>query len=310
LDITCAECDQRYPVHLGIPDLRWPRPLDEATSLTLAAGLIERYPSSSFADLVTFEIESLPTTKQLEQEYLAYRLTAVGRGVRLERMFREHLGRHFQLPGHALAIDIGCGSGASLPSLAQDFNCVWGIDPFLPDLILARKLCEERGLNNVLLAQAVGQHLPFGREAFDYARGQNVIEHLLDVESALHEVRRVLKHMGCFCGDSRNRFDLFLPERHVNLRWVGFWPRRLISWYVRTFRKVDYKGIRLLSLGELRRCLIKSFEQQFLVTLPDPSAYGYSPKWDRAITRLSSSPILYGFLSWFFPSHLALAQAL
>lgn len=307
--IVCVECEQRYPVHLDIPDLRWPRPPGKEVS-DLALGLIERYYSSSFADLVTFEIESLSATGQLKQTYFTYRLAAVERGTRLERMFRECLDRHFQVPGNAAAFSIGCGSGASLPSMAEDFACVCGVDPFLPDLVLARKLCEELGLDNVLLAQAVGQHLPLHTEVFDYASAQNVIEHLVDVESVLHEVRRVLKPMGCFCADSRNRFDLFRPEPHVDLRWVGFWPRRLMSWYVRRFRGMDYKGIHLLSLRDLRYVLRRSFGERWLVTLPDPTAYCYSAQWDRAFARFRDYPLLHTLSLQFFPSHLALAQAL
>ena len=232
------------------------------------------------------------------------------RGVRLEYMFWRCLSRHFQLPGHAIALSIGCGSGSSLPALAEDFKWVCGFDPFLPDLILARKLCEERGLGNVMLVQAVGQHSPFVSQVFDYVSGQNVIEHLVDVEDVLREIRRVLKSMGCFCADSRNRFDLFFPEPHVNLRWVGFWPRHLMSWYVRKRRGVDYRGVRLLSLRELRWALLQSFGERWVVTLPNPSAYGYHAQWDRVLSKCRNYPVLRDLLLQFFPSHLVLAQAM
>jgi len=306
-EIACVKCDQRYPVRLGIPDLRWPRPDRELPEL--AQRLIERYSDSSFAELVNFEIGSLSVTDRLKQVYQTYRFTAVERGAHLERMFWEHLSRHFQLPGRGAALSMGCGSGASLPAMSREFGTVYGVDPFLPDLILALKLCEEYGLENVVLIQAVGQNLPFASGVLDYASGQNVIEHLSDVEGVLHEVRRALRAMGCFCADSRNRFDLFLPEPHVRLRWVGFWPRRLMPGYVRVFRGVNYDGIRLLSLQELQRALRRSFDERWVLTLPNPSAYGHSARWDRILAKIRDYPVLRGLLLQFFPSHLVLAQA-
>jgi ubiquinone/menaquinone biosynthesis C-methylase UbiE len=307
-EAVCVQCDQRYPVHVGIPDLRWPRPPDGGELCALSVALLERYATSSFDEMVAFEIESLSAPERLKKGYLAYRLQAVERGARFERMFREGLDRQFQLPGRNAAIDLGCGSGASLPSLAAGFESVWGVDPYLPDLILGRKLCEECGLENVHLAQARGQNLPFEDGVFDYARALNVIEHLFDVEIVLSEVVRCLGAMGCFCGDSRNRFDPLLPEPHVKLRWVGFWPRRLMPWYVRTFRHAEYGGVHLLSLPELRRHMRMAFGERYAVMPSRPFAYGYGEWLDRLVTRVGRYPWLSRALLWVYPSYFVLAQ--
>jgi len=308
-EFVCQRCGQAYRVQLGIPDLRWPPGVDQASTRSLAAGLMARYPYSSFDQLVDYEIGALRAPARLKNGYLEYRLNAVTRGGHFERMFRRAVDEHFGLPGYGLALDLGCGSGASLPHLARDFRQVWAIDPFLPDLILAQKLCKEHDLRNVRLVQASGQRLPFGDSVFDYVRALNVIEHLLEVEEVFREVARCLVSGGCFCGDSRNRLDPFMPEPHVKLRWVGFWPRSLMPWYVRTFRKADYRGVHLLSLAELRRYLRKVFGAQSKVTLALPSAYGYAARLDRVVARLEVWPIVSKLLYWVFPSYVAVAQA-
>jgi SAM-dependent methyltransferase len=145
----------------------------------------------------------------------------------------------------------------------------------------------------------------------DYAIAQNVIEHLMDVKPAFHETRRVLKQGGCFCGDSRNRYDLFFPEPHVKLRWVGLFPRRLQSWYVRTVKNVSYEDARarLLSWWELRRYGRQVFGRSARVVPPLVSAYGQSPSLDKWIERIECVPILREVMLLFFPSHLLLAQS-
>lgn len=302
-------CEQRYPVRMGIPDLRWPRPVDDRDTVALTAELMRRYSADSLDDLVTLEIESLTAPSRLKEGYLVYRLEAVERGRRFERMFQDALRAHFRVPGYEAAVDLGCGSGASLPSLAADFRCVYGVDPYLPDLVLARKLCEEYDLGNVFLVQALGQNLPFESDVLDYVRALNVIEHLFDVDRVFQEIVRCLRSMGCFCGDSRNRYDPFLPEPHVRLRWVGFLPRRLMPVYVRIFRRAEYKGVHLLSLAELRQHLRRAFGSRFAVALAKPSAYGYAPRLDRLVAELGRRPLLGGLVFRVFPSYLALAQS-
>jgi SAM-dependent methyltransferase/uncharacterized protein YbaR (Trm112 family) len=306
--IRCLGCDQQYEIRFGIPDLRWPPATPDGRALALAAELLKHYDRSTFGELAAFAVESLPAPDDLKAEYLTYRARAIQRGESFERMFRAKLAENFRLPATGLAMDIGCGSGASLPAIARDFDRVCGVDPYLPDLVLARKLCDEQGIANVLLVQGVAERLPFKDGIFDYVRGQNVLEHLPDVEQALIELKRVLKRGGCFCGDSRNRFDLLLPEPHVKLRWVGFLPHRWRQRYVRAVRRIDYQGVFLLSLADLCRVFGNVFADNFVVTLSDPSVYGYSSRYDQIIAQFTKYRALSKLLAWFFPSHLVLAQ--
>lgn len=305
----CAACGRSFPSTLGIPDLRWPAARDDPVVTGLVRILLDRYPTTGFRDLVALEIAALTPPARLGEIYLDYRVNGLERGQRIERMFRASLSDHFSLPGRGLALDVGCGIGANMASIARDFGRVLGIDPYLPDLILAHKFFQEQGVANVVLVQAMAQALPFADGVFDYTSAQNTIEHLFDVQEAFAEIRRTLRPGGCFCGDSRNRFDLLTPEPHVQLRWLGFLPRRLMPLCARLFRNMEYKTVRLLSLCELRHYLRGTFGEQHRVTFPAVSAYGQSRQWDGLLDLIERIPFLNAVVLFFFPSHLALAQA-
>jgi ubiquinone/menaquinone biosynthesis C-methylase UbiE len=225
-------------------------------------------------------------------------------------MFQKRVLERFTILGTRVALDIGCGVGGSSQILSNQFEWVIGVDIDLISLILAQKYIEEQGTTNVLLVCAYAQKLPVPDRIVDYAIAQNVLEHLFDVETALGEVNRILRVGGCFCGDSRNRYDLFFLEPHVKLRWVGFWPRKWQAWYVWQFRQTTYEHTQLLSLLELKRCTRAIFGKSAVVTFPYSAAYNRPAKWDRIIMTIEKIPLFKWLALLIFPSHLLIAQAL
>jgi SAM-dependent methyltransferase len=226
-------------------------------------------------------------------------------------MFNNRLANYYTMPGKHLALDIGCGYGTATGILAKQFNYVVGIDPYLPVLLLAKKLLADDGINNVVLIQAYAQNIPVRDGCVDYAIAHNVIEHLIDVESALHEIKRILRQDGCFCGDSRNRYDLFFPEPHVRLRWVGLFPRRLQPWYVRKVKGVSYSEwhVCLQSWWGLRRSARRAFGRSTRIVLPLVSAYGQPRSLDKVVEWVNKVPVLRDLVLLVFPSHLLIAQS-
>jgi SAM-dependent methyltransferase len=277
------------------------------------AAMLKRYKDSTFD-----ELSELVRRSQLRgfsedlQEGLRTRSSGLDQlGQQMMDMFEDRLSRHYRLPGRSLALDLGCGYGTSTVILARRFDRVIALDPYLPVLLLARKCLADRGIRNVTLIQAYAQNIPLVDGGVDYAVAQNVIEHLISVAPALQEVHRVLRPGGCFCADSRNRYDLLFPEPHVKLRWVGLVPRRFQAWYVRTFKNVSYVDAhaRLLSWRELRACGRQAFGSSARIVLPLVSGYGRSPALDAWIKRIDAVPILGRLAPLLFPSHLLLAQS-
>jgi SAM-dependent methyltransferase len=102
----------------------------------------------------------------------------------LDQIARRHEGRH-----DVRALDLGCGTGIFLESLARYGEAV-GLDSS-PD---ALAFCRERGLTR--LVRGDGALIPFGDESFDLVTANDLIEHIEDDAAALREVHRVLKRGG------------------------------------------------------------------------------------------------------------------
>jgi ubiquinone/menaquinone biosynthesis C-methylase UbiE/uncharacterized protein YbaR (Trm112 family) len=305
---TCTVCGQVYPVILGIPRLLEP---DEQTDdkPALIQRLVEIYPSATFEELVQTRIQDKPNPEELRRQYADYALSMRERGERFHRMFRVMLSREpWSMPQPDRALDIGCGVGAGLTTLSREFEHVVGLDINLASLIAAKKLLETGGLRNVTLVQASANQLPFSDETFDYVTALNVLEHVFTPVNTLKEVYRVLVSGGAFCGDSRNRYDLFFPEPHVKLRWLGFLPRRWMEPYVRWRRAAPYDYTHLLSYGELRVALRAAFGTQGDVVVPGLTAYNVPNSIDCLVARLAKVTLLRSALVRLSPSHLALAH--
>lgn len=315
----CQACDHTFSKVLGIWDLRWPRPdqsesLDEHTLIEerILARFIPDYDRISFTELVGMAMEAtretLDTSEALIQMFSNYKNQPIARGNPMMEMFAETVASHYSLPGASLAVDIGCGVGTASLSLASDFAQIIGIDPFLSNLLMAQKYCKENNIDNVNFLQARAQHLPLAERCADYIVAQNVVEHLIEVEPAFLEVARVLTHGGCFCADSRNRYDLFFPEPHVKLRFLGYLPRSIQPWMARRLRRLPYIGVRLLSLKELQRYARRAFGGSMEVTLPRVSAYGASDRWDQKLALVKDKPLLKTALLFIFPTHILVAR--
>ena len=304
----CPNCGESFSQTLGILDLRWPRPPSPTTAEeTLVAKLVEQFETKTYRELVTLRFQNLDAPPEFLTLYHDYQTNLQTRGKSMMHMFQARLSEYYEIPDCQLALDIGCGVGTSTAVLANQFAQVIGIDPSLPDLILAQKYCQEQQIENTLFVQAFAQHLPLQDNLVSYAVALNVIEHLFDVENAFAEFRRILKPGGCFCGDSRNRYDLFFPEPHAQLHWVGLFPRRFQPWYVRTFKKRSYTSAHLLSWLELRRFAKHIFDQT-TITYPLVSAYGQPVQTDKWIHLLEKIPVFRHLALIIFPSHLLLAK--
>jgi ubiquinone/menaquinone biosynthesis C-methylase UbiE len=87
-------------------------------------------------------------------------------------------------------LDVGCGTGALLESLAARSREIHGVD-VSPD---ALRFCARRGLTCVALADALAVPFPSGH--FDVITAIGIIEHLDDEAAFLAEMRRLLRPGG------------------------------------------------------------------------------------------------------------------
>ena len=233
------------------------------------------------------------------------------RGKLFYDMARKRVEMAYGPLGHERALAIGCGVGGSMIPLANDFRHTVGIDPSLPDLILARKAAIEAGVaDRITLIQGYVQRMPLLAKSIDFALAEDVLEHVMDLSGAMQDIGRVLRSKGVFIGNSVNRFNMLRPEPHVKLWFMGFLPRRWQGPYARRRRSfIGYdKGTKLPSYWELSRALQAGIGSDSQVTFPDVATFGFSPKLGRVLDVIERLPAVAIPLLWIFPSHLALGR--
>jgi SAM-dependent methyltransferase len=96
-------------------------------------------------------------------------------------------------------LELGCGSGVLLPPLAEaaSDSTVVGVDYSTEMLQEARRRVFEQELSEqVSVVKCIASDLPFGDSIFDAAHVERVLMHLEDPDSAICEMRRVVRPGG------------------------------------------------------------------------------------------------------------------
>jgi ubiquinone/menaquinone biosynthesis C-methylase UbiE len=233
-----------------------------ADDVAEAQRLASRFDELDFAGLVRWKYVSSDLPADLLEKYTRFRLQNVSRGRQRVQVIQEALATVGRPWPAGAGLDLGCGTGGMVAALAAHCDPVAGADIFLTDLILAKRLLADHGLTADLVC-CCAEHLPFPDGAFGLINSNDTIEHVRAQGQMLTEALRVLADPradgeGSLALDTPNRFALWTPEPHVNLRWVGFLPRALQARYVWLRRRTHYKEIRLLSLAELDRLVGKA----------------------------------------------------
>jgi SAM-dependent methyltransferase len=157
-----------------------------------------------------------------------------------------------------IALEDGAGLGLYVDGFSSHFKHLIVVDLSIAQLLLARKIMDERSIQNVTLICANVERLPFKSDVFDFVHSNNVIEHVSDQKALLREAWRVLKPTGLFFLLSPNRFSLYF-EPHFRLPGYGFFPKVLRRKIIRVRQKRSVDDVSLLSLGELRKLVIGQF---------------------------------------------------
>jgi len=306
--VYCSSCNLKYPRLLDILDLRYPRPEISKSEQSQIDEMTKGFTSLSFEELLQVFLREAQLSKRVIKDTLKYYRTQTERAEKMVGMFFSRYKEFYGSFSTDYALDVGCGSGGGAIALAKRCKEVFGVDSHLSQLILAKKLIAQSHISNVSFICAYAQRLPFGKESFGFAQGINVIEHMEDMTGVvLREIWRCLESGGGFAADSRNRFDIFLPEPHSGIRFLGFLPRRWIPGFVRRITGNHYEHTRLLSYREIEAFLMGCFDE-YLVVLPYISAYGKPIRMDRWVRAVEQCGILNRILLCFFSAHLALAR--
>ena len=165
-------------------------------------------------------------------------LKGIGNGRLYEDSFMAHLSvdqfkiytdyiNKFKTISGSTILELGCGSGGSLPLLESLGTKVVGIeiDPSLIKLTNSRI----KALKNAYCVQADGFYLPFQDGIFDICICSHVLEHVPDPHKMVEEINRILKVGGIALIEFPNR--LYPIERHGNLFLMPYLPLKVAKLY-------------------------------------------------------------------------------
>ena len=270
----CENCNRDFPIIFGIPDFRiFPlihfTPERESQNVPK---LVLKFRDHNYLELASYMLHEWNKEKnpELLKKYLNSWSKAVERNAALYKRaagVNEECKTSFN--GGEDGLDIGCGAGGMLIQLSSNFSHVVGIDVSFESLIISKKLLEEYSIKNVQLICCETEFLPFCETSFDIISASNVIEHVRNQKKTIDEVYRVQRKRGIFFGDIPNRYSL-TPEPHVNLKFVGFMPRKLGIKYVRLMRNRNYIGYHLPSYFELKKIFDKNYKNNYYVSFVGP----------------------------------------
>jgi SAM-dependent methyltransferase len=231
--LRCPSCDRRFPIVLGIPDLRiFPDPYidaeaDWAKGLRVAA----RFDELSFSELVDYyySITSVVPPKDARQ-YKRGLMAGVARAEAALDSWEAVVGADGRVPAVSL-LDVGCGTAPLLVAATSRYQKLVGVDIAFRWLVVAKKRLAEAKLQIPLIC-ACAEALPFPDGVFDRVVPDSVLEHLQDQRQGLAECHRALRSGGYLFTATPNKFSLG-PDPHTGIWGGSMLPNSWIAAYVR-----------------------------------------------------------------------------
>ncbi len=132
-------------------------------------------------------------------------------------------------PGLAV-VDVGTGTGALLPVLAQAAALVVAVDQSQSLLARARERCHAAGCQNVAFQRADVGALPFPDGVFAVAYASMVLHHVDDPAQALAELARIVAPGGRLVVVDFTSHNLAWMRDDLAHRWLGFAREQLAAW--------------------------------------------------------------------------------
>jgi ubiquinone/menaquinone biosynthesis C-methylase UbiE len=155
-------------------------------------------------------------------------------------------------------LDVACGEGHLLKFAADRNIFCYGLDFSNRALRIVRKNAEQ-----CVALQANGELLPFVNESFDYVTNLGSLEHFVNPDLGLQEMRRVLKLGGLAALILPNSYYLLDIIWHVWRRGYPVSHRQLIERFA-TYGEwrdlIEINGLRVLKTYKYNRCWPRSFQ--------------------------------------------------
>ena len=265
LEFRCRSCESRFPVILGIPDLRvFSDPyIDVESDRAKGRKLAERFADLDFAGLVEHYYRETPVVTAAQAR--AFTGGQVAAEARARATLEAWEGSQPAAPRNAALLEIGCGTGPMLLAARDRYARVAGIDIAFRWLVVGKKRLLEAGADVPTIC-ACAEALPFPDSRADVVVGDAVIENVKDQVRTLAEVHRVLRPGGRIHLTASNRFSLG-PDVQTGIWAVGWLPPKMVEARVRRSGGIPPKRT-LLSAPAIRALLVGAGFSQVALCLP------------------------------------------
>lgn len=167
------------------------------------------------------------------------------KAAKITRVLQHFYGRE-DLSG-LTGLDVGCSTGFTAAELARSGVDVVGLDIDVPGLGFAA----DRFGEQVRFLCADGTALPFPDHSIDIVVFNHIYEHVVDPDSVMAEIRRVLAPAGAAYLGFGNRLGVIEP--HYRLPFLSWLPARLADRYVATTGRAPHYYERFRTRPALRR---------------------------------------------------------
>jgi SAM-dependent methyltransferase len=194
-------------------------------------------------------------------------------------VLRHALGRE-DLSG-LRAVDVGCSAGFIADELAGAGATTHGVDIDEPGLARAT----DRFGHRVTFHCAPGDAMPFEDGSVDVVVLNHIYEHVVDPDSVLREIHRVLSEDGVVYLGLANRLGVVEP--HYRLPFLSYLPAAAADRYVRAFGRADHYHERFRTRPGLRRLLAGWHVLDYtLPVLAEPAAFAGDDLVPGPVSRL------------------------
>ncbi len=126
-------------------------------------------------------------------------------------------------------LDIGCGTGRNLPSLAKYSKKIIGVDSSPVMLQLSDHICKTNNLNYELKLSDI-MTLPFDPESMDGVLLNMVLHHISNPSGALKEISRITRKNGKLLLIELLSHDYEIMRNKYADMWLGFSIEDLTGW--------------------------------------------------------------------------------
>lgn len=183
-------------------------------------------------------------------------------------------------------LDVGCGFGRNLFSIADRIKSGIGIDPSERAIEKARAFCGFFDIKNLKFINGVGEDIPFPKNSFDLIICFDVLEHVINPEALIDEIMSVLKHEGAavfFTGcDAKFNYHAF-----KNLIASKKEKSKLKSYLLKIEHEYGIKNASLW-INDIEQLHLHRFDKGFFKKLAEKRGFVYECRFKGVFTPLYS----------------------